>query len=318
MEKTVFYQEPQEVFLKKIQECLEVVLKREFPKLSSKEKSPDEFIEMEEVSKILKVSKPTIYKHLEKGFYKKNQVGRKVLFNRTEILNFIKEVAVKSENYLRIGTSYYKKVKKPLASGNHVENLLLWSAEIIRQDHGKAFLAGVSKYDGFCLVPSHLDYKQSVGTFYNLYHKFEHIPKKGYPTKTLQFLNHIFGEQLKLGIDYLKIMLLNPTQRLPILCLVSKERGTGKTTFLNFLKALFGNNMTINSNEDFRSNFNSEWASKLIIGVDETFLDRIEDSERIKNLSTSKYYKVEAKGKDRHEIEFFGKFVLCSNNELTS
>ncbi|MEO8416781.1 MAG: primase-helicase family protein [Ginsengibacter sp.] len=73
---------------------------------------------------------------------------------------------------------------------------------------------------------------------------------------------------------------------LPILCLVSKERNTGKTTFLNFLKAVFVDNMTINSNEDFRSNFNAEWANKLIIGVDETFLDRKEDSERIKSLST--------------------------------
>jgi hypothetical protein len=26
---------------------------------------------------------------------------------------------------------------------------------------------------------------------------------------------------------------------------------------------------------------------------------------------------VEAKGKDREEIEFFGKFILCSNNEDT-
>ena len=26
-------------------------------------------------------------------------------------------------------------------------------------------------------------------------------------------------------------------------------------------------------------------------------------------------YKVEAKGKDRNEISFFAKFVLCSNNE---
>lgn len=104
-------------------------------------------------------------------------------------------------------------------------------------------------------------------------------------------------------------------QMLPILCLVSTERNTGKTTFLNFLKAIFGDNMTINRNEDFRSNFNAEWANKLIIGVDETLLDRKEDSERIKSLSTSKYYKVEPKGQDRQEIEFFGKFVFCSNNE---
>ena len=42
---------------------------------------------------------------------------------------------------------------------------------------------------------------------------------------------------------------------------------------------------------------------------------RIADSERLKNLSTTLSYKVEAKGKDRDEIGFFVKFVLCSNNE---
>lgn len=78
---------------------------------------------------------------------------------------------------------------------------------------------------------------------------------------------------------------------------------------------IFGKNMTFNTNEDFRSQFNSDWANKLIIGVDETLLNRMEDTERIKNLSTAYTYKIEGKGKDRSEIEFFGKFVFCSNNE---
>ena len=49
--------------------------------------------------------------------------------------------------------------------------------------------------------------------------------------------------------------------------------------------------------------------------MDEVLLNRREDSERLKNLSTTFNYKVEAKGKDRTEIAFFAKFVLCSNNE---
>ena len=73
--------------------------------------------------------------------------------------------------------------------------------------------------------------------------------------------------------------------------------------------------MTVNTNEDFRSNFNSEWASKLIVATDEVLLNRREDSERFKTLSTARTFKLEAKGKDRLEIEFFAKFVLCSNNE---
>ena len=125
----------------------------------------------------------------------------------------------------------------------------------------------------------------------------------------------IRDRQYEMGIDYLSILWQHPMQILPIFCLVSDDRNTGKTTFLNWLKLVFQNNMTINNNEDFRSRFNSDWASKLIIAVDEVLLDRREDSERLKNLSTARTYKSEAKGKDKVEGNFFGKFILFSNNE---
>ena len=117
------------------------------------------------------------------------------------------------------------------------------------------------------------------------------------------------------GYDYLQLLYRRPLQRLPVLLLVSDERNTGKTTFLNLLKSIFGGNVTFNTNEDFRSQFNDDWTGKLLICVDEVLLNRREDSERIKNLSTARSYKAEAKGRDRREVEFFGKFVLCSNNE---
>jgi len=151
--------------------------------------------------------------------------------------------------------------------------------------------------------------------FYNKYEKVEHKFLMGDFPKSKMFLKHIFGDQYTLGLDYLAILWKYPTQVLPILCLVSDERKTGKTTFLNWLKLVFQGNMTINKNEDFRSRFNSDWASKLIISVDEVLLDKKEDSERIKNLSTALSYKTEAKGIDKVETYFFGKFILCSNNE---
>ena len=45
------------------------------------------------------------------------------------------------------------------------------------------------------------------------------------------------------------------------------------------------------------------------------FFDKKEITERLKYLSTTNKDKVEAKGKDREEIDFFAKFILCSNNE---
>ncbi len=43
--------------------------------------------------------------------------------------------------------------------------------------------------------------------------------------------------------------------------------------------------------------FNADWGGKLLIVVDEVLLDRREDAERLKNLSTAQTYKIEAKGK---------------------
>ena len=218
------------------------------------------------------------------------------------------------ETFIRVGTTLYKIVDQPRIDGGYVRKRIAWNSETLRQDYGKDYMAGIPKYDGFCTVPDHVGYKPVVGKFLNLYEPISHRPQEGIsPIRSL--VEHIFGEQYGLGMDYLQLLYLYPIQKLPILLLVSEERNTGKSTFLNFLKAIFQNNVTFNTNEDFRSQFNSDWAGKLLIMVDEVLLNRREDSERLKNLSTTLSYKVEAKGKDRDEIGFFAKFVLCSNNE---
>ncbi|MBI9041682.1 MAG: helicase [Lutibacter sp.] len=218
-------------------------------------------------------------------------------------------------SYLRIGTDYYKKGQVPLFSGDTYNTLLKWKKSEIVTDEGKDFLQEIKKYDGFCLIPSHNEYEQEIKGFYNKYEKVDHTFLMGSFLKTKGFLKHIFGDQYNFGLDYLSILWHYPNQVLPILCLVSGERKTGKTTFLNWLKFVFQGNMTINKNEDFRSRFNADWAAKLIISVDEVLLDKKEDSERIKNLSTAQSYKTESKGVDKVEGYFFGKFILCSNNE---
>ena len=165
-----------------------------------------------------------------------------------------------------------------------------------------------------------MKYQKTIENFYNIYNEIPHQPSIFRVSVdeipfSISFLQHIFGNQVDLGLDYLKVLLENPTQILPILCLVSKERATGKTTFLKWLKEIFGRNMTYIKGDSFNSQFNSDWASMLIIALDEVFFDRKEITERLKYLSTTNKDKLENKGKDREEIDFFGKFILCSNNE---
>lgn len=220
------------------------------------------------------------------------------------------------KQYIRVGTDYLKEINLPLISGDSTKIYSKWNKHTIIDDFGRDALNKIKKYEGFCIIPSHLDYKKEVNNFINRYEPLSYkISEKGDWKNIELFLQHIFNEQYEIGLDYLTILWKNPIQILPILCLVSSERNTGKSTFLKLLKLIFEGNMTINKNEDFRSRFNSDWASKLIIAIDEVLLDKKEDSERIKNLSTSGHYKSESKGVDKAEIEFFGKFILCSNNE---
>ena len=215
-------------------------------------------------------------------------------------------------------------MKNPLLLGIFLLLSLLftlkWSRETIIQDHDKRYVYDIPKYDGFCCIPNHLKYQKTIRNFYNIYNEIPYQPSVSEALIndipfSISFLQHIFGNQVDLGLDYLKILLENPTQILPILCLVSKERATGKTTFLKWMKEIFGRNMTYIKGDSFNSQFNSDWASMLLIAIDEVFFDRKEITERLKYLSTTNKDKLENKGKDREEIDFFGKFILCSNNE---
>jgi len=220
------------------------------------------------------------------------------------------------KEYIRVGTEYFKEVLCPLMSGDNIKSLIKWNKATIIDDFGKDSLKVIKKYETFCTFPSHINYQREINNFYNKYEPLSYcVSEKGDWENIKLFLQHLFGKQYELGLDYLTILWKHPSQILPILCLVSVERNTGKSTFLKLLKLIFEGNMTINKNEDFRSRFNSDWAGKLIVAVDEVLLDKKEDSERIKNLSTSNHYKLEGKGVDKVEIEFFGKFILCSNNE---
>ena len=134
--------------------------------------------------------------------------------------------------YVRIGTSFYKLVKSPTIAGHFNEQLVTWSEHTIKQDHGKDFLSKVPKYDGFTCIPNHLNFKKEYHRFYNIYSPLSHMIKEGIIDTSLNFVEHIFGNQKELGLDFLSILFTKPTQILPILCLVSKARSTGKSSFL--------------------------------------------------------------------------------------
>lgn len=90
MQTQIFYSETPEIFFDKLQLLLTKVVKNELANNTPKEQTNEPFIKIEEACKLLKVTKPTIHKHVRLGYYKKHYVGRKILFEKNEILDFIK------------------------------------------------------------------------------------------------------------------------------------------------------------------------------------------------------------------------------------
>jgi hypothetical protein len=131
----------------------------------------------------------------------------------------------------------------------------------------------------------------------------------------LGLINHIFGEQWELGLKYMKILYEYPRQILPVLALVSTERETGKTTFLNWIQMLFGENTTLINPSDLTSNFNDAYATKNIIMIDETTIDKQHAIEKLKSIATAKTMSVSQKFVSHYSVPFFGKVIFCTNKE---
>jgi phage/plasmid-associated DNA primase len=226
-----------------------------------------------------------------------------------------------------VGDSYFEYLKIPNRYAELTETYHNRQKSTIKDDHGPKIFDHIAKYKAFCNTPDHRNYQRVINNCFNTYHPFTHIPEEGECEKTLDFIKHIFGNDIvelenghrvpryELGLDYLTILYTHPQQILPILCLVSRERETGKTTFAKWLKLLFTENMAIVGNNDFENAFNAHWITKLLVCVDETKIDKLNVVEKIKALSTSSHTMMNAKGKDQIEVETFLKFILLSNNE---
>jgi Family of unknown function (DUF5906) len=228
--------------------------------------------------------------------------------------NYLKKIGKK---YIRVGDDYYKFVQKSNKKGEYYADKIKLSKTTITDQYTRKILPYISKYDGFTLVPSHTNYQQIRGTFYNQYYQLTHNPSEGNFDNILKLLNHLFGEShINFALDYLQILYTNPTQNLPIIVLESFEKNTGKSTFGNLLNKIFQENVIKLGNGDLSSDFNGFWLQRLLIVVDETSLDKEAITQMLKRLSTENEKVVSnSKNSKQEEMEFIGKFVFCSNQE---
>lgn len=239
--------------------------------------------------------------------------------------------------YFRVGNDFYKWVIKTDAYGHQTKGYAGRLKGTIVDDHGKDFVKHIPRYEEFINIPSHTAYQPVIDGCFNIYHALKVKPAEEDCTlddcpNIAAYIGHIFGNTLAkykhpktkkeitvshfdMAMDYLQLLYLHPTQKLPIVCLVSRERNTGKTTFAHLLKLMFEGNAAIVTNEDLSDKFNDHWAKKLLCIVDETYVEKQLIVERLKSLSTARKMNMNAKNKDQVEIDVFLHFVLMSNNE---
>ena len=236
--------------------------------------------------------------------------------------------------FLRIGTEYYKEIEVVNSKNEINTQLRMWKKGEIIQDYVKglklkSFIDWIEKYDTFTNVPDHTAKFQKVirtpngSLAYNQYHPLEHQPEAGDWATIKAFLKHVFGEEeapsghprYLMGLDYLTLLYRKPWQKLPIIILVNEAHGTGKSTFIFLLMAIFGSNASFCGNDDLTDSFNSSWVTKLLCCIDEGVIDKKIVWEKVKAMTTGPKHKLHAKGRDKEETDLFVKFIFTSNDE---
>lgn len=240
-----------------------------------------------------------------------------------------------ADKYMRIGADWFKVIRKIDKSGMEYEELKVWPIGEIQRDYKMGrnadfFIEQLMRYDDFINEPSwNGTYQRVLRNCYNLCYPFRWEKKEGPICETVKFLKHVFGGQatpeqniegdpFTIALDWLTIFHRDPKQPLPVIVLVSRENETGKSTFMKWLRNLYGpNNAVILSNEEFKMKFNAHYVSKALIMVDEGFLDaeKKSEKERLKKLVTSDTAYIEFKGADLKLINYYAKIIISSNDD---
>lgn len=219
-----------------------------------------------------------------------------------------------------VGTTLYKKSMKPTTNKNiFLETLIKWRIELIKEDY-PADYKNIKRYDGFWNEPSNLNFQTEIETgkgrpYYNTYKRPVHIPKQGEWKNIEKFLKHIFTKRYELFLDYMHVLYVNPKQKLPAICLLRKEKGTGKSSFLVLMGAILGENSARVNRDTLMSRFNGDWSEKLICTMDEAKFEYAKEMNRLKYLISENEFITEFKGVERTPTPFYGKFFFASNHE---
>lgn len=238
------------------------------------------------------------------------------------------------DDYIAVGNQLYFVMNEeiPGTKGGFTVKFLERDKSVMNARFGKGTAEKLFQhkyYENFTIVPDNDEntYSREIRTrdgyrLYNMYYPPTVKQEVGKWPTIEKLLRHVTAKYCdennqaayEMLLDYFCIAMCEPMQFLPIIILVSKERGTGKSSLLTLIDYMFGKNAVIGGNDLIASKFNTSIRGKLFVCVDESCLgENREVGEALKYMSTTRSIQIEGKGKDKEEYINFAKFVLCSN-----
>ena len=234
----------------------------------------------------------------------------------------------KKPTFIRVAGEFYQTYLQKDLNGTEARQFVKWTERAIKQSNGvdsKSIIDDIltnRDYLNFKCEPSHTDYRFEMpikNTDWKCLNTYSPIIKPASQSNkwdTIRaMLQHLFREQYEDILDYLQISYYYPLQKQFVIALVGRQTGTGKTTFINFVTHLFGNNVVTIPPEALHSSFNSVYAEKLFICIDESKIEKDAVMEKVKSITTQTSVNINTKyGKERNGY-IFAKVIMCSNNE---
>lgn len=268
---------------------------------------------------------------------------------RTEAETEEKNRAVSEYRYIKVGDEYYQRIidYDIFTQTSNIVYRRRKRQELVTEGIS---IGSIPRFHDWIILPSHTNYQRvfekkedetgEMFRFFNSYNPLPHKPKEFQLPEdflsdpenfdyekipeirhTAALMKHLFdfetygNKQLSVGWDWIALCYLKPTQRQRALCLVSTEEGTGKSTFINLMLAIFGQNATKTEASRIGKDFNAFTAGKVIQCVEETKDERGQVENKLKDLIASFDKVIEPKHQDARVVKSFDKYIFASNHE---
>ena len=214
----------------------------------------------------------------------------------------------------------------------------------LKDEYGSKFVKDITRFHGWVTEPGHTDYTRTVEYWHEkiLYRFFNRYQPPPYTAKEFEipaafksapdtydleqiqeikhsarFLKHLFRteRELNVALDMIALKWTQPRTKIRSLALVSSEEGTGKSTFIDWMLKIFGQNATKTEIQRMTDNFNALMSGKVIVGIEETKDEKGNVENRLKDLITGYETVTRRMYQEAVVEENFAWYIFASNHE---